>query len=192
MKSCTICGAELAPLAKLEFCRSCRTKLTQIRYYEKHKDKLSDYQREYREKHRAWINAKAKERRKKNPPEHSPGKLYYRKMRGLPLYGPIKKRKNGEGSIDYQGYKTITVKGHPNQMDLKGRIREHVYVMSQYLGRPLKTKTESVHHKNGIRTDNRIENLELWHRGQPPGQRLEDKVNWAIEFLKEYGYTVDK
>ena len=74
-------------------------------------------------------------------------------------------------------------------MDNKGRIREHVYVMAEYLRRPLK-KGESVHHKNGDRLDNRIENLELWAKGQPPGQRVEDKINWCVEFLRSYGYTV--
>src|SRR5574342_1101230 len=171
---CKICALEISKNTRCGLCASCRSKLHQINYYEKHKDKLSEYQRAYREKNRDWINTKARERYKTSPRKNY-GRDWYRKQNGIPLDAPIKKRKNGEGSIDSSGYKTITVKGHPNQMDLKGRIREHIFVMSNILGRPL-SKSETVHHKNGDRLDNRPENLELWHRGQPPGQRVEDKI----------------
>lgn len=88
------------------------------------------------------------------------------------------KDKDGYVMVPYQ-------KGHPNARK-DGYIREHTLVMSEYLGRPL-LSNENVHHKNGQRADNRIENLELWSTSQPSGQRVTDKVDWARELLGLYG-----
>jgi len=81
-------------------------------------------------------------------------------------------------------YRNIVVPNHP-MANSKGVILEHRYVMAEHLGRYL-IAGENVHHKNGNRSDNRIENLELWNTSQPSGQRVEDKVNWAIELLAMY------
>jgi hypothetical protein len=62
---------------------------------------------------------------------------------------------------------------------------QHRFVMEQYLGREL-LAGENVHHLNGVRHDNRIENLELWIVSQPKGQRIVDKVSWAKELLALY------
>ena len=86
--------------------------------------------------------------------------------------------------VDATGYITLHLPNHP-LANKSGTVYEHRLVMSEHIGRYLASH-ESVHHKNGNRSDNRIENLELWSKAQPAGQRVEDKVTYAIEILKQY------
>lgn len=96
---------------------------------------------------------------------------------------PRRKRQTSKNTTP-SGYVEIKREGHPNAK-ANGWILEHRAVMSDRLGRPL-LPHENVHHINGERSDNRIENLELWTRAQPSGQRVSDKVAWAKEFLSVY------
>jgi hypothetical protein len=64
-------------------------------------------------------------------------------------------------------------------------VAEHRIVMERELGRELLPE-ENVHHINGVRDDNRPENLELWSSSQPSGQRTVDKVAWAEDLLRLY------
>lgn len=84
----------------------------------------------------------------------------------------------------HNGYVRVHRPDHPRS-DVKGWMYEHTEVMEAMIGRYL-ISGENVHHKNGIRHDNRPENLELWNRNQPSGVRASDRVDYAIEILKLY------
>lgn len=114
--------------------------------------------------------------------------IKYRKENGLPLDTP-KRSRNPDGYISTHGYKVLYIDEHPNCYR-GSEIFEHTFVMSNHLRRPL-AKGENIHHKNGIKLDNRIENLELWTRKQPPGQRISDLIKYYREFIEFYGGKVD-
>jgi HNH endonuclease len=64
-------------------------------------------------------------------------------------------------------------------------VFEHILVAEELLGRYL-LDGENVHHRNGVRDDNRPENLELWTNPQPSGIRVSDALSWAHDIIERY------
>jgi len=83
------------------------------------------------------------------------------------------------------GYILIRVPSHPRAKANNQYVFEHILVIEEKLGRYLLPE-ERIHHKNGIKSDNRLENLEVWTVIHPAGCRVSDLVEWAKEILKLY------
>lgn len=81
--------------------------------------------------------------------------------------------------VDRQGYVAIRIPEHPNA-NKTGYVYEHRLVMSEHLGREL-LSSETVHHINGKRDDNRLENLELWTKKHGAGARVADVVRHIVK-----------
>lgn len=103
--------------------------------------------------------------------------MHYVRFRkdGTPGEVAMRRAPSGAGSIDSNGYRRVSVSGRHK--------KEHRVVVERLLGRSLQS-FEHVHHKNGVRHDNREENLELWTHYQPGGQRPVDLIRFVLRYYR--------
>lgn len=95
----------------------------------------------------------------------------------------------GGKTTHHAGYVMVRVPDHPRAQNNGGYVFEHILVMEDLLGRFL-VPGETVHHRNGVKDDNRQQNLELWTRPQPSGIRAVDAVVHSLSTLLLYAQDV--
>ena len=108
--------------------------------------------------------------------------MHYRRNRrhGEPGEAGRERKPAAEKIINSSGYVRVNL-GTANE-----NILEHRLVMQEHLGREL-AADEYVHHRNGVRTDNRIENLELKSSYHAKGQTIPELLRYANEIIERYG-----
>lgn len=87
-----------------------------------------------------------------------------------------------QGVIDKNNYRSIEKVG-PNGGKII--VLEHRHIVENHIGKKL-LPNQNIHHINGLRWDNRIENLEIWDTAQPSGQRPADKLHHSYEMIILY------
>ena len=115
--------------------------------------------------------------------------IIFRKVRKASTYCSNECKNFGAAHWNWRDGRQVTSDGYVRCWTGPGRDAarplEHRMVMESVLGRPL-LGDETVHHLNGIRDDNRPENLQLWSSRHPSGQSIEDKIVWAVQLLELY------
>ena len=87
--------------------------------------------------------------------------------------------RNKGGKMTNKGYKVVYCR------EEKKYLPQHRVVYEKHYGIKL-LPHQNIHHINGDRSDNRIENLEVWDTSQPKGQRVEDKIKFYFDLISQY------
>lgn len=107
------------------------------------------------------------------------------------IIGNKNPRWKGGRYLSYHGYDMIMSKGHP-RADKDGYVYGHILVYEEYY-KCCVLQWAAIHHINGIKNDNRIENLKgMMHSMHSSEHRVKEIVSGKILFggINRWGQTV--